>query len=74
MSDPITASEKQAASGRDGLDDSNISSNYAFLVHSQTTIPGNLPPNVDNKALARQKRRRTRYVSRISCTRPMPQL
>ncbi|KAI9843316.1 MAG: hypothetical protein M1838_002687 [Thelocarpon superellum] len=32
---------------------------YAFLVHSQETLPRNLPPNVDNKPLARQKRRRT---------------
>ncbi|KAK5290094.1 Homeobox protein yox1 [Cryomyces antarcticus] len=34
---------------------------YAFLVHSQETLPNNLPPDVDNKPLARQKRRRTRY-------------
>ncbi|PGH02594.1 hypothetical protein AJ79_07598 [Helicocarpus griseus UAMH5409] len=34
-------------------------SNYAFLVHSQKTLTQNLPPRVDNKALARQKRRRT---------------
>ncbi|OAX81791.1 hypothetical protein ACJ72_03869 [Emergomyces africanus] len=33
--------------------------NYAFLVHSQKTLTLNLPPRVDNKALARQKRRRT---------------
>ncbi|KZF23647.1 hypothetical protein L228DRAFT_282347 [Xylona heveae TC161] len=32
---------------------------YAFLIHSQHTLPHNLPPNVDNKPLARQKRRRT---------------
>lgn len=37
--------------------------NYAFLVHSQKTLTQNLPPRVDNKALARQKRRRTRYFS-----------
>ncbi|KAL4884580.1 hypothetical protein BJY04DRAFT_181585 [Aspergillus karnatakaensis] len=35
------------------------SSNYAFLVHSQKTLTQNLPPRVDNKLLARQKRRRT---------------
>lgn len=34
---------------------------YAFLVHSQKTLTQNLPPRVDNKLLARQKRRRTRY-------------
>ncbi|PGH00944.1 hypothetical protein GX51_05493 [Blastomyces parvus] len=33
--------------------------NYAFLVHSQKSLTQNLPPKVDNKALARQKRRRT---------------
>ncbi|KAI9842907.1 MAG: hypothetical protein M1837_006739 [Sclerophora amabilis] len=32
---------------------------YAFLVHSQHTLPLQLPPDVDNKSLARQKRRRT---------------
>jgi hypothetical protein len=36
---------------------------FAFLVHSQDTLPNNLPPNVDDKPLARQKRRRTRYVA-----------
>lgn len=34
----------------------------AFLVHSQDTVQHNLPPDVDNKPLARQKRKRTRYV------------
>ncbi|KAH0537689.1 hypothetical protein FGG08_005554 [Glutinoglossum americanum] len=39
---------------------SNTSNNkFAFLVHSQDTLPNNLPPNVDDKPLARQKRRRT---------------
>ena len=33
---------------------------FAFLVHSQDTLTNNLPPNVDNQTLARQKRRRTR--------------
>ncbi|KAA6406824.1 MAG: hypothetical protein FRX48_09322 [Lasallia pustulata] len=32
---------------------------FAFLVHSQDTLTNNLPPNVDNQPLARQKRRRT---------------
>lgn len=45
--------------------------NYAFLVHSQKTLTQNLPPRVDNKLLARQKRRRTRYIdaSRLCPTR-----
>jgi hypothetical protein len=34
----------------------------AFLVHSQETVANKMPPDVDNKALARQRRRRTRYV------------
>jgi hypothetical protein len=36
---------------------------FAFLVHSQDTLPNNLPPKVDDKPLARQKRRRTRFVA-----------
>ncbi|WPH02586.1 Hypothetical protein R9X50_00545100 [Acrodontium crateriforme] len=32
---------------------------YAFLNHSTATLPNNLPPNVDDKPLARQKRKRT---------------
>ncbi|KAK3722396.1 Homeobox protein yox1 [Vermiconidia calcicola] len=32
---------------------------YAFLNHSSATVPHNLPPNVDDKPLARQRRRRT---------------
>ncbi|KAL4906216.1 hypothetical protein BDW74DRAFT_151530 [Aspergillus multicolor] len=44
-------------------DSTTASSSYAFLVHSQKTLTQNLPPRVDNKLLARQKRRRTRYVS-----------
>lgn len=33
---------------------------FAFVVHSQDTVNQNLPPEVDNPPLARQKRRRTR--------------
>jgi hypothetical protein len=36
--------------------------NYAFLNHSSSTVPKNLPPKVDDKPLARQKRKRTRYT------------
>jgi hypothetical protein len=39
---------------------------HAFLVHSPNTFAKDLPPDVDNKPLARQKRRRTRYVLFIS--------
>jgi hypothetical protein len=34
----------------------------AFLVHSPNTVANHLPPDVDNRPLARQKRRRTRYA------------
>ncbi|KAJ5115413.1 hypothetical protein NUU61_001172 [Penicillium alfredii] len=56
MSDP----EPSAALSSPSLPatDSNAL-NYAFLVHSQKTLTQNLPPRVDNKLLARQKRRRT---------------
>lgn len=37
------------------------SGSLAFLNHSPETVKRNLPPDVDNKPLARQKRRRTRY-------------
>ncbi|KAL4778204.1 hypothetical protein BJX76DRAFT_153071 [Aspergillus varians] len=40
-------------------DSTTVASSYAFLVHSQKTLTQNLPPRVDNKLLARQKRRRT---------------
>ncbi|KAK4546912.1 hypothetical protein LTR36_001644 [Oleoguttula mirabilis] len=33
--------------------------NYAFLNHSTATLPHNLPPSVDDRALGRQKRKRT---------------
>ncbi|PGH02884.1 hypothetical protein AJ80_08782 [Polytolypa hystricis UAMH7299] len=39
--------------------DDKSTSTYAFLVHSQKTLTQNLPPKIDNKLLARQKRRRT---------------
>ena len=35
---------------------------YPFLVHSQDSVSNGDPPEVDNGKLARQKRRRTRYV------------
>jgi hypothetical protein len=51
-----------SSNGSGANNGNNNNNNYAFLVHSQETIPWNLPPDVDNKPLARQKRRRTRYV------------
>jgi Homeodomain len=36
--------------------------NFAFLIHSQTSLMQHLPPTVDTAMTARQKRRRTRYV------------
>lgn len=41
---------------------SSFAGQLAFLVHSQESVANHMPPHVDNKALARQKRRRTRYV------------
>jgi hypothetical protein len=35
---------------------------FAFLVHSQTSLMQDLPPKVDTAMTARQKRRRTRYA------------
>ena len=66
MSD-LESSVAVAASSSPSLPaaDSN-SLNYAFLVHSQKTLTQNLPPRVDNKLLARQKRRRTRYVGSLN--------
>ncbi|KAI9784648.1 MAG: hypothetical protein M1839_001870 [Geoglossum umbratile] len=48
------------ARGSFNVHNSDASNNrFAFLVHSQDTLPNNLPPRVDDKPLARQKRRRT---------------
>jgi hypothetical protein len=58
-SSPAPASSR-AANGRRRA---SFSGQLAFLVHSQETVANCMPPDVDNKALARQKRRRTRYVS-----------
>ncbi|KAH0611193.1 uncharacterized protein H6S33_011620 [Morchella sextelata] len=38
---------------------SSSNSNYAFITHSQETLPRNLPPSIDNANLARRRRRRT---------------
>jgi hypothetical protein len=54
---PSSASQSSATQTSETSDGS-----FAF-VHSQDTLNHSLPPNVDNKSLARQKRRRTRYVS-----------
>lgn len=35
---------------------------FPFLVHSQDSVTNGEPPEVDNAKLARQKRKRTRYV------------
>ncbi|KAF1927544.1 uncharacterized protein M421DRAFT_101530 [Didymella exigua CBS 183.55] len=36
-----------------------VTTDFAFLVHSPETVANKMPPDVDNKPLARQKRRRT---------------
>ncbi|KAL4756929.1 homeobox domain-containing protein [Aspergillus foveolatus] len=61
MSDPELSAVILSSSppSTQNSDSSTASSSYAFLVHSQKTLTQNLPPRVDNKLLARQKRRRT---------------
>ncbi|EED22436.1 homeobox transcription factor, putative [Talaromyces stipitatus ATCC 10500] len=54
---PITASSSSPSQSLTSSSPANL--HYAFLVHSQKTLTQNLPPRVDNKLLARQKRRRT---------------
>ncbi|KAF2654593.1 hypothetical protein K491DRAFT_693635 [Lophiostoma macrostomum CBS 122681] len=56
---PLSSSPAQhVSSDAIGRRSSPISS-LAFLVHSPNTVANDLPPDVDNKPLARQKRRRT---------------
>jgi hypothetical protein len=63
----MTVSEPSVTANSSSSPQSNVpessTPSYAFLVHSQKTLTQNLPPRVDNKLLARQKRRRTRYSS-----------
>ncbi|PNS16378.1 hypothetical protein CAC42_112 [Sphaceloma murrayae] len=58
---PALDDSTQDHSGSSRHNDSPSSShtNIAFIVHSSESLTNNLPPNVDNKPLARQKRRRT---------------
>lgn len=50
----------------------SLTGQLAFLVHSPQTVANHMPPEVDNKALARQKRRRTRYVVHAASTSAIP--
>ncbi|KAL5334340.1 hypothetical protein BJX70DRAFT_22555 [Aspergillus crustosus] len=60
MSDPEpSAAFSSSPPSTQTSDSATASPSYAFLVHSQKTLTQNLPPRVDNKLLARQKRRRT---------------
>ncbi|KAL5119662.1 Homeobox protein yox1 [Pleosporales sp. CAS-2024a] len=54
---PLFSSPAQPAIGR--RDVPHTPGALAFLVHSQETVANKMPPDVDNKALARQRRRRT---------------
>ncbi|KAF2262862.1 hypothetical protein CC78DRAFT_534505 [Lojkania enalia] len=56
---PIAPSSSPSSSSVTGRRSSPPHSGLAFLVHSPETVSNNLPPDVDNKPLARQKRRRT---------------
>ncbi|EKG20838.1 Homeobox [Macrophomina phaseolina MS6] len=55
MSDPGSTTPPADAAPLSG----SPSGSLAFLNHSPETVKRNLPPDVDNKPLARQKRRRT---------------
>ncbi|OOQ87877.1 hypothetical protein PEBR_15009 [Penicillium brasilianum] len=57
MSDPELSVAASSSPSLPAADSNALT--YAFLVHSQKTLTQNLPPRVDNKLLARQKRRRT---------------
>ncbi|GFF83206.1 homeobox protein YOX1 [Aspergillus udagawae] len=59
MSDPERSAAACSSSPPTVQTPESATLNYAFLVHSQKTLTQNLPPRVDNKLLARQKRRRT---------------
>jgi hypothetical protein len=45
--------------GRRASPSCTATTDFAFLVHSPETVANRMPPDVDNKPLARQKRRRT---------------
>jgi hypothetical protein len=53
-------SGSSASSDVDAASSGSTNNNIAFLVHSPHTVNEKLPPEVDNKSYARQKRRRTR--------------
>ncbi|KAG8628115.1 hypothetical protein KVT40_003988 [Elsinoe batatas] len=55
--DELHHDESRTAHHRDSPNSSHT--NIAFIVHSSDSLTNNLPPIVDNKPLARQKRRRT---------------
>ena len=65
MSD--SSSPRSSASDSGGCSSPTVAGGLAFLVHSPETVQRNLPPDVDNKPLARQKRRRTRYARIFYC-------
>lgn len=62
-SSPLPSFSSPASSRLPAVRRASFSGQLAFLVHSQETVANHMPPDVDNKALARQKRRRTRYVA-----------
>jgi hypothetical protein len=62
-SSPLPSFSSPASSRLPAARRASFSGQLAFLVHSQETVANHMPPDVDNKALARQKRRRTRYVA-----------
>lgn len=51
--------DQRPSSPQDGEAASSSSPSFPFFNHNATTLPNNLPPRIDDKPLARQKRKRT---------------
>ena len=60
-SDFATSALSSSGSGS-GSGQVSSASDHVFVVHSQDSLENRRPPDIDNKALARQKRKRTRYA------------
>jgi hypothetical protein len=79
MSSSLTASLQSPEANVATNINSAANGSFAFLTHSQETVAKEQPPDIDNKKLVRQKRRRTRYVvtlfpwNRLRCG-PLPHI
>lgn len=61
---PMNDSPSTAHGPHDAESSWNPRNSYEFMNHSNTSLP-NLQSHIDDKPLARQKRKRTRYETRI---------